>query len=221
MSNRVKNIYYTIGVFIFIIAGFFCITYATGYKVDISTRNLVQTSMIVVQTDNADISLDNKPVGTGKVVLRDLKSGHYNIDISKEGYHSWNRAIDLVPGEAEIIDDDILFKTEIVPQEYTVTEPGFFANLSDAQNLSTVSNELYQNSNFVTRFTEEIKGVCWYSDRRYIAYTYDNHLKIIETDGTNEVLILEKNSDTPAVFTNSGRSVVYENNGKVYKADIR
>jgi hypothetical protein len=73
----------------------------------------------------------------------------------------------------------------------------------------------------VTRFATDPLGVSWYSDRRYMAFTQDNMLKIIGIDGTNIVDILKKNSDTPVVFVNSGKSVIYENDGKIYRAEIK
>ena len=221
MTNKVKNIYYSIGVFVFIVAAFFVVTYATGYKVDLTNRNISQMSMIVVQSDDADIKLNGLLVGSGKIVLRDLEPGEYTINISKEGYQDWNRTLELAPGQAGVVDDDILFKSDVTAEEYNVKESDFFTRLSDTEDLSVENNEIYQNLNFVTRLASDIKGVSWYADRRYIAYTADNQLKIIEIDGTNEITLLEKKSDTPVVFLNSGRSVVYESDGKVYKADIR
>jgi len=221
MSYKAKNIYYSLGVIAFIIGAFFVLTYALGYKVDISNRNITQTAMIIIQSDEANIYIDNKLVGFGRVVLRDLEPGHYKVKLTKTGYHDWQKQVDLLSGQAEIIDDDILFKNKISPAEYTEVSSDFLNSFADTQNLSDKNNEIYQNYEYVTRFAKEATGVCWYSDRRYIAFTYEGKLKIIQTNGTNEIALLDKNSASPVVFINSGRSVIYENNGKIYKADIR
>lgn len=219
-NNKGQIVYYVLSIFIFLTAAFFIITYASGYKVDITNRNISQMGMLVVETD-AKIDLDGKFVGEGKTQLRNLTPGNYEVRLYKEGYQDWTRAFELSPGEAEIINDAILFKSNVEPKEYKVETNDFFNKLADKDGLAVDGSEIIQNGSFVTRLSKPITGLCWYSDRRYIAYTYENNLKIIQIDGTNEITLTQKKSDTPAVFLNSGRSVVYESDGKIYRADIR
>jgi hypothetical protein len=141
--------------------------------------------------------------------------------VQKDGYFTWHKDLVLDPGEAEIINDVILFKTNPEIEEYKVDQTGFFDKLSDKDQIVVSNNEIYQNSNYVTRFSQEVSGVCWYSDRRYIAYTYDGKLKIIEIDGTNEISLLDKNSTSPVVFLSSGKYVIFEKDSKIYRAKIR
>jgi len=219
-KSKTQLVYYVASIAIFIIGAFFIITYASGYKVDITNRNISQMGMLVVETD-AKIDLDGKFIGEGKTQLRNLIPGNYEVRLYKEGYQDWTRSFELSPGEAEIINDAILFKSNIEPSEYKVETNDFFDKLSDKDGLAIDGGEIIQNGSFVTRLSKLVNGLCWYSDRRYIAYTYENHLKIIQIDGTNEITLIEKKSDTPVVFLNSGRSVVYESDGKIYRADIR
>ncbi len=217
-----KSKYYIVAIFVFFIAAFYVITYASGYKIDITNRNIQQVGMIVIESDQqAKIYLNDIEQGSGNATIRNLEKGNYNVVIKRDGYYNWQRSFELNGGEANIINDAILFKTDPQISEFKIEQSDFISSLSDTDSLTTVNNEIYQNSQFVTRLAKEIKGVCWYSDRRYIAYTYENSLKIISIDGTNEVKLLEKKSDTPVVFINSGRSVIYESDGKVYKATIR
>ena len=217
-----KSIYYLIAIIAFFVGAFFIITYASGYKIDITNRNISQTGMIVVEApEDATVYLNDKEQGQGKLTLRNLEPNPYTVTIKEDGYSSWSKNLELDPGEAEIINDAILFKTSPDIEEYKVDQNDFFKKLSESDGISVNNNEIYQNSNYITRFANDIKGVCWYSDRRYVAYTYDKKLKIIEIDGTNEVTLLDKDSDSPVVFLNSGRYVVYENNGKVYRAKIK
>ncbi|MFH1855562.1 MAG: PEGA domain-containing protein [bacterium] len=217
-----KSKYYIAAIVAFFVAAFYVISYASGYKIDITNRNISQTGMIVVQSDpQAKIYLNDTEQGSGNVTVRNLEKGNYNVVIKRDGYYSWSRSFELKGGEANIINDAILFKTDPEISEFKIEQSDFISSLSDTDSLTVVNNEIFQNSQFVTRLAKEIKGVCWYSDRRYIAYTYKDTLKIISIDGTNEVKLLEKKSDTPVVFINSGRSVIYESDGKVYRATIR
>lgn len=212
---------YLTAIAAFFVSAFFVITYASGYKVDITNRKLNQTGLISVTTDNADVYLGDKLIGNGKITERDLTPGSYNITVKKEGYFDWNKEIELDPGQAEIINYIVLFKQNPEVKEYQVEQADFLTKFTDTDGLQTTNNEIYQNSNFVTRFAKDVFGACWYPDRRYLAFTNDNKLKIIEIDGTNEISLFDKSSQTPVVFVNSGRVVIFENNSKIYQAQIR
>lgn len=217
-----KSIYYLIAIIAFFVGAFFIITYASGYKIDITNRNISQTGMVVVEADQeSTVYINDEAAGQGKQTLRNLEPGGYQVSVKKEGYYNWNKSFDLHPGEAKIFNGVILFKQQPIIEEYSIESKDFFTKLADQDGLTVSNNEIYQNSNFVTRFSNDIKGVVWYPDRRYIAYTYDKKLKIIEIDGENEVSLLDKDSDSPAVFVNSGRYVIYEHNSKIYRASIR
>jgi hypothetical protein len=218
--NKGQLGYYIVSMVVFVIAGFFVITYASGYKIDITNRNISQMGMVVVETD-ANIELNGKYIDNKDTEIRNLAPGEYNVRLYKDGYHDWTRSFELSPGEAEIINDAILFKTEIEPIEYKIESTDFFDKLADKDGLALDGSEIIENGNFVTRLSKAITGLCWYSDRRYIAYTYENHLKIIQIDGTNNIDLLEKKSESPVVFLKSGRFVVYESDEKIFKAEIR
>ena len=216
-----KSIYYILTILLFVVGAFFVVTYASGYKVDITNRQVSQTGMIIVEAGDSTVFLDDEPVGSGKVTLRSLNPDEYVIKVSKDGYFNWYQTVDLLPGEAEIINDVVMFKENPEIEEYKIEDKEFFEKLSESDGLYSDGHEIYQNNNFVTRFSESLSGLTWYNDRRYISYTYQNKLKVMRIDGTNEFTLLEKNSSSPAVFVNSGRYVIYEHDGKVFRAKIK
>jgi len=212
---------YIAAVAAFVIAGFFIITYAAGYKVDITNRSLNQTGLISVSSDNADIYIDDILIGNGKITKRNLEPKGYRISVKKEGYFDWSKQVELESGEAEIINYAVLFKQSPVVSEYSVNQSDFLNKFADSDGLQIINNEIYQNDNFVTRYSKDVFGLSWYTDQRYLAFSNDSKLKIIEIDGTNEISLLDKASQTPVVFVNSGRVVIFENDGKLYQAQIR
>ncbi|MCX6809525.1 MAG: PEGA domain-containing protein [Candidatus Berkelbacteria bacterium] len=195
--------------------------YVTGYQIDLVNKDIKQTGIISVQTDNANIYLDDKLVGNGRVTLRNITPNSYNIKVTKEGYHIWEKNIKLEAGEAEILNNIVLFKENIIPREFSVDQNDFFNKIADTAQIRVDGGEIYQNDQLVTRFDKNIYGASWYPNNQYIAFTYNAKLHIMEIDATNDIEILDKDSQTPIVFVNSGKSVIYENNGKVYQADIR
>lgn len=217
-----KLIYYILFGLIFVVCGFFVVVYATGYKIDISNRTVSQTGMISVQAESGTkILINDEERGQGKVTLRSIIPAAYTVKVEKTNYHTWEKTIEVSPGEAVILNDIVLFKTNPKIAEFDGNSQSFLKELPDTADLSSSTGEIYQNGAFVTRLQSDVSGVCWYPDRTYIAYTADNKLKLVAIDGSNTIELLDKKSTSPVLFINSGRSVIYDNDGKTYKADIR
>ena len=215
---------YALLAIIFAAAALVVVLYAAGYQVDLTSREISSTGLIVVQADpsDAEVYLNNELKGSGKVVLRGLKADKYDIAVKKDGYHEWSKSINLRPGEAAVLNDAILFK-EGIKKEGSNFEQEFseLEKFSDRDNLAAVGGEIRQNGVLVTRLSTDIFGLCWYTDRRYIAFSGEGKLKIIHTDGSHLVDLLEKDSATAVIFVNGGRSVIYEDGGNIWRAEIR
>jgi hypothetical protein len=166
--------------------------------------------------------MDGKLEGKGKTTIRGLQAKSYLVEVKKDGYHTWSKEVEIGKGEAITLNGIILFKENPVIEEFSQNiDKSSISKLADTDNIQVANGEIYQNGLLVTRFANDPLGVSWYSDRRYMAFTQDGSLKIIGIDGTNIIEILKKSSDSPVIFVNSGRSVIYENDGKVYRAEIR
>jgi len=215
---------YILGVSLFLACGAILVMFAAGYRIDYQGKNIAVTSIIEVsaQPNTAGIYINDELQGQGRVVLRNLNAGFYNIEVKDDGYHEWNNRINLASGEAKVIETVLLFKTN---PKINNSEPGVtvenIINLADTNGLGSNGGEIYYNNDLVTRFSDNVRGLCWYPDRRHIVFTQNDKLKIVDLDGTNEIELLAKNSSTPVIFSNSGHRVIYENNGKIFQADIR
>lgn len=220
----IRFVGYLFLVILFLICGFIVIAYATGYKIDLKTRDITQTAIIDVQTDvrDASIFINDELRDTGRATIRNVEPGIYDVKVLRDGYHSWEKRITVTAGEAAVLNDVVLFKTNPKVTNFTadINRDQLF-KLADTDNLVLQNGEIYQNSTIITRFFSNVSSPSWYPDRRYIAFTNDKKAKIIEIDGTNQVELVDKNSDTPIVFVNSGRMMIYENGGKIYQAEIR
>lgn len=219
-----RYISYLLTAVLFLAIAFFVITYASGYKIDLVNKKIKQTAMLDIQTKTKDseIYLNNELKGSGSVLLRDLEPGTYEVKISEEGYHDWTKTVTLDPGEAETLNDIALFLVNPTIEEFSEDfDADSITKLADVDNLSASSGEIYQNGQLVTRLSTDVFGASWYPDRRYIAFTTNDRLNIIEIDGTNRIELLDKKSQSPVVFVNSGVSVIYESDGKIYRATIR
>jgi len=222
---KIKNIIsFIFATLFFVVCAVTIVVYASGYKIDFKNRSFEATSLIEVESSdsNDQIYVDGKSVGSGKQIVRDLNPGTHQVEVKKEGYFSFSKKVDLKGGEAKILNGIVLFKQnpEVIDSDLNI-DTNAILKLADTKNLGVLGNEIYQNNQFVTRTAGEIFGISWYSYQNYISFTYDNKLKIISIDGSNSVELLDKSSKTPAIFVNSGRTVVFENDNKVYRAEIR
>lgn len=220
-----KTLQYILLIAFFISCSFVIISYASGYKLDLTKRNFVPTSLVSIITDSQEnqIYLNNESYGKGRVVVRDLKKGDYDLTVKRDGYLDWSRKIILKADEAQTINDVILFKVNPQSQQFDDSvKKEDVVKLADITGLIVNSSgEIYNEGNLVTRYSADVKGLCWYEDRRYISFTMDGKLNIIDLEGMNRFELLDKDSDTPVLYIDSGRSVVYEHQGKLMRANIR
>lgn len=220
--KKLLNILF-VGIF-FVACAVLIIVYASGYKLDLTNRQLTATGLIeVLSKDNsAQIFLNDVFVGAGNKTIRDLAAGQYLISVKKEGYHEWSKNVSLQSGEAEIFNNIILFKENpTIEKSDLATDLEFLAKLADTSNLRSENGEIFQNDTFVTRVSGDVTGLSWYPNLQYIGFTNNGKFKIAEIDGANQVEIFDKTSQSPAVFVNSGKTVIFENDGKFYRAEIR
>jgi len=219
-----RSISYLLLIALFSICATFVIIYATGYQIDLGGRNLKQTALLNVQTEleQAEIYLDGQAVGQGGVVLRNLEPASYLLEVKYPEFTSWSKKITLKAGEAISIGKIVLFRQKPTAEEFNgEISAAKLPGLADLEDLTATGGEIRQNGALISRFTSDPQGVCWYPDRQHVAFTQDNILKIITVDGTGLVELLEKKSSSPVLFLNSGRVVVFESDGKIYRAQIR
>lgn len=221
IKKILNNIF--VGTF-FVICAILIVVYASGYKIDLSKRQFTATALIEIQTKDKDaqIYLNDKFIGSANKTIRDLAQGQYILSVKKDGCYEWTKSIDLKSGEAEIYNNIVLFKENptIVKSDFD-TDLDALAKLADTNSLRSKDGEIFENDNFVTRVSGEISGLSWYPNMQYIAFTNGEKLKIVEIDGTNQVEITKKSSSSPAVFVNSGKTVIFEDDGRIFRAEIR
>lgn len=120
MKATQRRIYYIAVIFIFLILAPLLILYASGFRIDIKRKKLVQTGGILIETDpkKAQIILEDKILPkTTPLFIRNIFPGEYNIKIQKEGYQIWEKNIKVEPRKTFILKDILLFKKDITPQK--------------------------------------------------------------------------------------------------------
>jgi hypothetical protein len=215
-----KIAFYVVLAILFIACATIVILFATGYKVDIKNREITQTGIIVVKTldKNCDIYVDGKVVDKEKTVIRNLDPGFYTVAIKRSKYQTFEDEFYLDPGEAKIIDNVVLFLEQPKLEDFSESDNVLFEKLSDTNGLAASDRELFLNDQFLTRFKSKIQDVCWYPNDRFLGITTDNQFKIIDINTLHEFPLFEKKSSRPVIFIDSGKTVLFESDGKIFSA---
>lgn len=218
-----KLAFYVILAILFTVCAATIILFALGYNIDTKNREISQTGIIIVESDDDldEIFLDGESQGIGKVALRNLNSSNYEIEIKRDKYQTYKYDFFLNPGEAKIIDNIALFLSEPVIEEFNESEEIAFDRLSDTSGIQISGNELFINSSFLTRFENTVSDACWYPNERFIGVTINNKFRIIDIENRNSFYLFEKRSDKPVIFINSGKSVLFESDHTKFTAKIR
>ncbi|WKZ29736.1 MAG: PEGA domain-containing protein [Candidatus Dojkabacteria bacterium] len=76
-----------------------------GYSIDISQKQLIKTGVLNLETNPSDaaITINNEYIGTTNRAIPNLTTGTYAINLSKDGYYSYKRTVDVRHGLATII----------------------------------------------------------------------------------------------------------------------
>jgi hypothetical protein len=76
-----------------------------GYSIDISKKQLIKTGVLNLETNPSDaaITINNEYIGTTNRAIPNLTTGSYAINLSKDGYYSYKRTVDIKHGLATII----------------------------------------------------------------------------------------------------------------------
>jgi len=218
-----KVSFYVLAAIIFVFCAIIVISFAAGYKIDFQNLKVSQTGIVIVKTANrlGDIYIDGHKKGDGRVILRGLNPGHYDLRITKDNYQSYTEIFYLNPGEAKIIDNVVLFLDLPEIKELNDRNDIPFDKLSDTAGITFNHNELFVNGKFLSRFEGQVSDACWYPNERYIGLSVNNHFQIIDIETLHTYPLFEKFSTEPVLFTNSGKSVLYKSNDKIYSAIIR
>ena len=112
MTTRGRHIIFIIFVVLFAATSALTLLYASGYRVTRGGR-VVETGILFVngKPRDAHVFLNQKLVGA-KLPLRvpHLIPGSYRIRVAKDGYHAWEKTLDIRPRETAFATELVLWK---------------------------------------------------------------------------------------------------------------
>src|SRR3989344_3722633 len=119
MSLLHRRIIYLVFFAAFFIAAPLLISYSLGYRLSLPNFRLSKVGALFVKSfpEGAQIELNGK--ATRKKTpdqLINVPPGINTIKVTKEGYQSWAKQLEVLPGQTTFAEDILLFKNNYAPQ---------------------------------------------------------------------------------------------------------
>lgn len=98
MRLRPRFILIGIWIVVFLITTPVIVLFALGYKFDFESRQIIKTGSLIARTnpERADIYIDDKlQKSKTNSTIRFILPGDYNIQLSKDGYQSWTKRLNV------------------------------------------------------------------------------------------------------------------------------
>lgn len=111
-SLRLRRGLYYLYVLLFLVTAPTVVLYTAGYRFDFRTQSLVKTGALSVTTvpRGAELLLSgDEQLTKTPSLLKNVIPGTYELTLSKEGYHSWQRQIQVNSRETTFVDEVVLF----------------------------------------------------------------------------------------------------------------
>ena len=241
MTKRIRSVLFSICVILFVLTAPSVIFYSQGYRFDFETRKIVQTGGIYLRTSqrNAEIYLNGKlkdttSIFTNSCLIENLLPKTYSIEIKKEGYHTWQKNLEVKEKQVAEAKNVLLIQqnpdfflvatsTKEIGGIVSVIKPS--ATSSDKNRLIEFNDheiwilfteirddQIFRDSKekvFLTRFSGAIGRVFWFGDY-YLIFNVDNKIKIAETDDRDRLNIIDLvEFESPEIFWDGENNRLY------------
>ncbi len=210
----------------------YLIIYSMGYKINLTSRKIIKTGMIVLSTDIKPdkilVNSEEKP--TKKDIAFQLEPAYYDVKITKDGYHDWSVRSNVKEELVNYYNNIILFKddakiTALDNQEIVDRFKNPVDDLveNSPKGLQFNDYEIWLDQELVARYSEPIKSVSWYPGYHHIVYQKGNQIWAIEDTGDNNTPLVSLPSDDLAkfIFANRGKDIYIHQSDRYYQANIR
>jgi hypothetical protein len=119
MKLRTRRIIMFSFILAFFILAPILLFYASGYRLDFKRYKILRTGTLFIEgkdVKKANLYINDKLIDQPfieKTFVYNLLPGDYNVKLSKEGYHDWEKKITVSSSLTTFVQDAVLFKKEI------------------------------------------------------------------------------------------------------------
>lgn len=205
--------------------------YAEGFRFNWKNLKVIKTGIIhlVSFPKGGDVYINGKSTSKKTPFSKNLTAGYYNIKITKSGYISWTSAVKIEPELVVDYKNIILIRENIDARE--LEDPKKIDLLDSPEDELAAKNsllyyndyELWQGNNLITRFSTPIFKAVLYPDQNHVVYQRGDEIRIIEINGTNDILLVKLHDKiaTKFIISSKGDEIYFIDQNKNKAATIR
>lgn len=222
-----KLLFWVVMTFLFVFGSTVLLIAAVGYRVNWLNFSVHETSLVWLKGSdkNVIIYLDGKKVGNRLPYrINYVDIGWKELVIKKNGYSDWEKSFYVDEGRAYEFRDIVFFKKDSVPEKVSDQfTKDLLNNVVTPINIVVTNGELLANDNLVSRFSTDPVAYAWYKDGKHIIYQINDEIRVIDTAGENDNLLIKLSSKVPSVFRliDSGKYLLYKDGDGVFRVKIR
>ena len=126
MNRTARKFLFFLFVTIFLVLAPLLVFYTAGYRYNLKSGSFLRTGVLSATTTprGAEIIVNTAPTGKSTpYVVKQLIPGEYQVELRREGFHSWNGTVDVKSGETTLLQNILLLRdepAEIIFETYDV-----------------------------------------------------------------------------------------------------
>jgi hypothetical protein len=218
-------------VALFTVISTLALVVALGYKVGITTEQVVVEETGTIQVNGPLAGLPVAVKLNGELVseelptrLSRLEPKLYTIELSRDGYQSWQQVVNIdAYGRASFSPVVLIYKNVVLQAQTEVNlDDERFLQL-DTRNLQVKNgSEIWLSDTFLTRLSKDILSVRWFPGRDFIVVQDAAGLTLLAADAsyTQRITDTPQTATSQFFFTENGRILFFSDGSTVTRAEL-
>ncbi len=219
MELKKRRFTYIIFFVAFFLVAPIIILYSQGYRPDLANYRLVKLGAIFVKSYPGDALISTNSKATRHRTphqILNLIPGENTINVSKDGYHNWEKVIEIESGRTTFVEDILLFKSDFKPQSSEVNNAGYLNEPNNIQALLLGKDwqlrkfdPLTNSSVLITQLPVNSVLRQWSQAANKLVYSVDEQWWILDLDNLDRL-------DIDKFFSAEISSVKVDDNGRIW-----
>lgn len=231
MNKNQRRIFFFTMVIIFLIIGPSLFMYSQGYRFDIKKFQFVETGGLYIKTfpEEARLYINNEYINktsffTRDILVQNLLPDSYEIKIEKDGYHIWEKSLEIESKKVTEAKYVILFNKDNNFREIEENISNFYHDgnqiffINNLNELFLYSSDKIERILDATQLPDNIEEMSFLSNENIIIRTSTGLYYLLDVENKKTKLIRSFNIDSKNI-NNRNNKLIYQFNNSIYEVD--
>lgn len=202
MNLVVRKFLFAFFAALFVVSAPLVILYTAGYRLNVTSRRVLQTGVIAITTAprGATITLDNVPLNDRTpFVIQRLSPKAYDLRIERKNFHPWEQRINVNEGSTSYVNARL----------FAIKEPVVLSEPIASDLLTQKTNQQFVAPTDIQLVDKKVQVEIWRLNSEgevLIGILPSGNYELVHDDGSSLLLINEYK--TPFVVARSGGNVI-------------